>query len=91
MPDVERLEAVLSAAGPAHHAAYIESNGADPEWPLWYAEHLLADVRRLLGRPDLTKSRLVAALVSADDAYVITRPGVPWPRFYAARFVEELT
>ena len=64
---VERLAAVLAAAGPAHHAAYIETDGDDPEWPIWYANHVADDVRRILERPDLTVSRLVWAFVDTDQ------------------------
>ncbi len=87
---VDRLDAVLAATGPAHHAAFIETDGVDPEWPIWYAEHVLADVRAILGRPDLTHSRLVWALVDCDDAYSAAAPAIAWHRFYAERFVEKL-
>lgn len=84
------LQAVLQAAGPAHHAAFIETDGEDPEWPLWYAEYLIEEIRNLLSRPDLTTSRLVWALVAADDAYTAERSALPWQEFYAHRFMSEL-
>jgi len=34
------LEDLFRETGEAHHQAHIETNGADPEWPLWYAEYL---------------------------------------------------
>lgn len=86
----ERLVSVLEAAGPAHHAAYIETDGDDPEWPLWYANHVAAEVRRILDLPDLTESRLVWAFVDADEAHRREAPEEPWARFYAERFVTEL-
>ena len=87
---VERLAAVLAAAGPAHHAAYIETDGDDPEWPIWYANHVADDVRRILERPDLTVSRLVWAFVDTDQAHRREAPDVAWPTFYAERFTAEL-
>ncbi len=87
---VDRLEAVLAAAGPAHHAAYHATDGQDPEWPLWYARQVVADLRTILSRPDLTESRLVWAFVKAEDAYSALQPEVPWPRFYAERFISDL-
>lgn len=87
---VDRLARVLAAAGPAHHAAYIATDGEDPEWPQWYAEHLADDVRDAMGRPDLTISRLVWALVDSADAHAAARSDIPWHRFYAERFVELL-
>jgi hypothetical protein len=89
-PEVERLDAVLKAAGPAHHAAYVATDGEDPEWPLWYADHVLENVTSILGRAELTRSRLVWAFVSCDHAFVLAAPPVPWHRFYAEWFVQNL-
>ena len=36
----QQLEELLRETGEAHHQAYIETDGADPEWPLWYADYL---------------------------------------------------
>lgn len=90
MADIDRLEVVLQAAGPAHHAAFIATDGDDPEWPIWYAGHVIEDVREILGLPDLTQSRLVAAFVRAEEAFVAEAPEEPWYRFYAKRFAEHL-
>jgi hypothetical protein len=87
---IDRLDAVLAATGPAHHAAYVATDGADAEWPLWYADHVLDDVRDILEAPDLTRSRLVWAFVDADDAYGMEHPSAPWHRFYAERFATTL-
>lgn len=87
---IEEIAAVLADTGPAHHTAFAESDGYDPEWPLWYAKHVADDVRRILERPDLTVSRLVWALVDADQAHDAEASEVPWSRFYAERFVAEL-
>ena len=35
-----QLEELFREASEAHHQAYIETDGADPEWPLWYADYL---------------------------------------------------
>ncbi len=87
---LDRLDAVLAAAGPAHHAAFLDTDGEDPEWPLWYAEHILEDARTVLDRPDLTRSRLVWALVAASDAFEEAAPAEPWHRFYAELLIREL-
>ncbi len=50
----------------------------------------MADLRTILSRPDLTESRLVWAFVEADDAYTALQSEVPWPRFYAERFISDL-
>src|SRR5215208_7014498 len=35
-----QLEGLFHEVGEAPHQAYIETDGADPEWPLWYADYL---------------------------------------------------
>ena len=87
---IDRLEAVLAAAGHAHHAAFVATDGADPEWPEWDATHVLDDVRTILGSPGLTRSRLIWAFVAADDAYDHGVDDIGWPRFYAERFARDI-
>ena len=86
MTTLNELTDVVAAAGPAHHAAYVETDGVDPEWPLWYANHVIEDIRRILARPDLTVSRMVWAIVGADQSHRAEAPEVPWAEFYAERF-----
>ena len=88
---IDRLDQVLAAAGPAHHAAFAETNGSDPEWALWYAHYTAAEVRSILDRLDLTESRLVWAFVSADDAHTRSGSDVSWHRFSAEWFAARLT
>ena len=56
-----RLEELLREVREAHHQAYIETDGADPEWPLWYAEHLRERLGALLNA-SFTKSEFVYLL-----------------------------
>ena len=56
------LEGLFREAREAHHQAYIETDGADPEWPLWYAEHLRERLGALLNA-SFTKSELVYLLI----------------------------
>ena len=89
-PDRERLASALAAAGAAHHEAFIETDGEDPEWPSWYADHLVGELRGILQSPDLTESRIVGALVAADQAYRTENPPAGWPEFYAERLLRDL-
>jgi len=77
------FEQLFRDAGAAHHQAYIETDGADPEWPLWYAHHLLPRIRDHVG--ELTESELVYHLVSWDRAYRAEETDQPWPAFYSQR------
>ena len=84
------LEALLTAAGPAHHQAFIETDGEDPEWPLWYAEYLQEGLSEALGAV-LTKSRIVYLLIDAEQKRLAESPDAPWPVFYAAEFERRRT
>jgi hypothetical protein len=35
MDTAHQLEELVHEVGEAHPQAYIETDGADPEWPLW--------------------------------------------------------
>jgi glutaredoxin len=84
---VERLAALFKQTGEAHHEAYLQTDGEDPEWPLWYAEFLQGRLTPFLAAP-LTRSRLVFCLIGADDEHRATESQTPWPEYYARRFLE---
>ena len=73
--------------GRAHHAAFAAADGADPEWPIWYAEHLQISLADALGTP-FTKSQLVYCVMDADFEQAARAPESDWPEFYADQFVE---
>ena len=62
---VQELAALFESIGKAHHKAFEATDGADPEWPSWYAEHLKSRLSELLGA-SFTKSELVYLIVSAE-------------------------
>jgi len=69
----------------AHHQAYIDTNGDDPEWPAWYAERLQAPLTA--AGVELTKSVIVYLLVACEREF--PDAGKEWPERYAGRFVAE--
>lgn len=80
--DAMRLAELLMATGHQHHEAFIETDGADPEWPLWYADYLSGRIDAFVdARP--TKSKIIQCLMNAADAHAIEGPDEPWPPFYA--------
>jgi glutaredoxin len=85
--NAERLAALFKQTGDAHHEAFRETDGDDPEWPLWYAEYLEDKLTPFLAAP-LTRSRLVFCLIGADDEHRATESDMPWPEYYARRFLE---
>ena len=78
------IEALLAEAASGHHAAFAETDGADPEWPLWYASYLVDRLRDSAGFTG-TRSELVYWLVRLDQEYEDADSAIPWTRFYAVR------
>ena len=77
-----RLVELFTASGPAQHKAYAHTNGEDPEWPIWYADHLKENLERVMAK-SFTRSELIYFLVLADRQHRSTAKEQPWPQFYA--------
>jgi len=84
---VEDLAQLFRETGEVHHQAFLDTDGDDPEWALWYAEHLHDRLAPFLAAP-ITRSRLVFCLICADDEHHATESDAPWPEYYARRFLE---
>jgi hypothetical protein len=82
-----QLEELFRETGEAHHQAYIETDGFDPEWPLWYADHLRARIGPLLG-VEFTQSELVYLLIWVANEQPLRAPAANWARYYARFFTE---
>jgi len=78
------IEQHLEEAGSAHHDAFVDVDGVDPEWPLWYASYLADRLRDSAGFAG-TRSELVYWLVRLDKEYGEADSAIPWARFYAVR------
>ena len=82
---------ILVETGHKHHAAYIEADGVDPEWALWYAGYIQGRIWDGLGRIP-TRSELVYVLISAERAFGDSdNPPDQWPQFYAERIVAAIS
>jgi hypothetical protein len=86
----QQLEELFREAGEAHHRAYIETDGADPEWPLWYADYLRERLGALLGA-SFTRSQLVYLLILVASEQPLNAPGANWARYYARFFITRYT
>lgn len=84
---MSELAALFQEAGHAHHDAFIDVNGEDSEWPIWYADHLFENLSAML-EVDLTKSELIYLLVGADRAFTAESPAIKWPQYYAQFFIK---
>jgi len=83
----ETIAALLHQTGEDHLATHKETNGDDPDWPIWYADHLLENGFATLLDARLTKSELIYLLVLVDKQQRSEAPGVPWEPYYADFFV----
>ena len=81
------LVELFRETGQAHHAAFAATDGADPEWPIWYADYLQEPFTERLGF-DFHKSQLIYCLMNADFEHQARSPDSDWPEYYADQFVD---
>ena len=81
------LVTVFQETGIAHHEAFLDTDGEDSEWPLWYAQHLQGRLTDALRTP-FTKSQLVYCVMDADFEHQARSPESNWHEFYAEQFIE---
>ena len=79
---IQELANLFSQAEEAHKQAYIETDGFDPEWPIWYADYLLDRLLPLL-EASMSKSELISLLVHLSKIQPADAPGANWSRYYA--------
>ena len=84
MSDDDRLAELLSITAEAHHRAFNATDGFDPDWPAWYANHLLANgFERLIDGVSPAASELAGLLREADRRYRAEAKNESWQSFYA--------
>ncbi|HMT19771.1 MAG TPA: hypothetical protein PKE20_00755 [Promineifilum sp.] len=83
----EQLATLFQETWKAHHQAYADADGADPDWPIWYATHLQAPLGELLDAR-FTRSELVYLLITLDREVQRLAPGANWQAYYAKALME---
>jgi glutaredoxin len=83
----QKIAELFAETRRAHHTAFAGTDGDDPEWPIWYAEHLQEPLSNALDTP-FTKSQLIYCVMDADFEHAARDPESDWSQFYAAQFVE---
>ena len=84
----KQIADLLRETGHAHHQAFIETDGADPDWPIWYAGYLKEKLGELLNA-EFTQTELTYLFVSADKEQNQRAPGhKDWPSYYAKFLIE---
>ena len=85
--DIRTLEQLFQNAGQAHHEAYIETDGYDPEWPQWYASYLDDKLPGVL-KAKFTRSELIWLMVELDHRQKSEAPGGKWALFWAKELAQ---
>jgi hypothetical protein len=85
----QQMAELFRKAKSAHHQAFIEVDGADPDWPLWYAHYVQADLNRIAAA-ELTVSELTYYILAAEKARQHENPAADWPEFYSQFLLADL-
>ncbi len=83
----DNIAELLMQTGHAHHKAFAATDGADPDWSIWYAEYSRDQFAERFGM-DFHKSQLIYCLMNADFEHQARSPDSEWPQFYANEIVE---
>jgi hypothetical protein len=86
---VQKLQELLIETGKEHQQAFMETDGEDAEWPLWYAGYLKERIAGLVEKK-ITKSELVYLIVSAEKDRDKAKPKTEWEKFYAEYIAERI-
>lgn len=81
------LEELLRGVARDHHQGFMEIDGDDPEWPIWYAERLYEPLVELLGA-SMTSSEIIYLLVHLSREHERVSPDVDWARYYSDELVD---
>lgn len=88
MTDVmKELEELLIETRQEHQRACEVTCDEDEEWPLWYADYMIARAQMLLGE-SLTRSELICVLLNMSRLQPLEAPDEPWQSYYARHLAE---
>lgn len=73
---------LLGEAGRAHHSAFTQTGGNDPDWSIWYADYLLEPLAQQVDL-NFHRSQLIYCLMNADFEHQVLSPDSDWREFYA--------
>ncbi len=83
----DRIGQLLLETGRAHHEAFAATDGADPDWPIWYARYS-KDAFAEQFSMDFTMSRLIYCLMNAHYEHEARAPENDWWAFYANEILQ---
>ena len=83
----QQLIQLFRETGPAHHLTFIETDGVDPEWPIWYANYMQERINAIM-KATFTRSKLVQIILNAAEDQEINAPQADWTEYYADYFLK---
>ena len=84
---VEDVKQLMARTGAAHHEAFIQVDGADDDWALWYAGFLQQPLGKRLGR-QLARIEIARTLAELNEEVLARDPDADWRHVYAEAFVD---
>jgi hypothetical protein len=81
------LTQLFKETGEAHHQAFLSTNGADENWPQWYAEYLQGPLNVLFGVM-IERETLAVMLVDFDKKHKMDTSNTLWAEYYARLMLE---
>ena len=84
---IQQIKTLFEETEKARLAESAESIKKDPEWPLWYAQHMKFKLEKILDR-HFTVGELVYLLISAENSHKKTSPKTERIDFYAKYLFE---
>jgi hypothetical protein len=86
-PRYEQIKDLFRVAASEHHRAFQDTDGADPEWPQWYAAFLCDKLEDLLDA-EYTESELAGLILQVEEQRQLHAPDADWQGYYAQFFLE---
>ncbi len=84
---VDDVAMLLARTATAHHEAFIQVDGADDDWSLWYATYLQQPLSQRLGR-HLSRIEIARGLVELNEDMLARRSDADWKQVYAEGLVD---
>ncbi len=87
--ELKDLSELLHEVAETHHVVWKITDGDDPDWASWYADHLLrlTHFQDLIGK-SVVRSELVYMLVKLDKDYSAQQPRERWEDYYAQKLID---
>ena len=83
----DQLVDLFAETAASHQQAFAETNGEDPDWPIWYADHLRDGISDALDH-DFNRAPLIYCLMSADFEHQARAKDADWKAYWADFFIE---